>query len=275
MEHRTRLGKDYTFSQSSLQDYLDCPRRFELRYVDEMAWPAVEVEPALEHDTRQRDALLFHQLVQQHVLGMPQEALSAMASSPRASRWWHNFVALGPDTRGWTLHPEKGLAVRVGPHRLVCKYDLLAIRDGSAVIYDWKTFGRRPTEEWLRARVQTPVYMAVLAKAGAELNGGHAIATQRIRMVYWFAEYPNEPTDFEYDDDQLSRDWAFIEHLVKSIVQRADFPLTSDTRHCRFCPFRSLCDRGRDAGIDTDGAELVPDPAPADSRQGLGADFEL
>ena len=35
-----------TLSQSSLQDYVDCARRFQLRYLDRLSYPAIESEPA-------------------------------------------------------------------------------------------------------------------------------------------------------------------------------------------------------------------------------------
>jgi hypothetical protein len=48
-----------TLSQSSLQDYNDCPRRFELRYLQQLAYPAIETEPALENEKHQRKANIF------------------------------------------------------------------------------------------------------------------------------------------------------------------------------------------------------------------------
>ena len=40
------LPDDFHFSQGSLQDYVDCQRRFQLRYLMKLAWPAVDAEPA-------------------------------------------------------------------------------------------------------------------------------------------------------------------------------------------------------------------------------------
>ena len=46
------IDPDFTFSANSLQDYVDCPRRFELKYLLKRDWPAEESEPVLEweHD---------------------------------------------------------------------------------------------------------------------------------------------------------------------------------------------------------------------------------
>ena len=32
---------DFIFSAHNLQDYLDCPRRFELKYILKQPWPAI------------------------------------------------------------------------------------------------------------------------------------------------------------------------------------------------------------------------------------------
>ncbi|MCZ7553427.1 MAG: PD-(D/E)XK nuclease family protein [Anaerolineales bacterium] len=41
-----RLPEGFHFSQTNLQDYRECPRRFKLRYMLGLAWPAIESEPA-------------------------------------------------------------------------------------------------------------------------------------------------------------------------------------------------------------------------------------
>ena len=46
------LPEDFAFSQSALQDYADCARRFELRYVRDVRWPALETQSALAHETQ-------------------------------------------------------------------------------------------------------------------------------------------------------------------------------------------------------------------------------
>ena len=54
------LPADFQFSQGSLQDYADCPRRFQLGYILRLAWPAVEAEPVLESERRQLQGQAFH-----------------------------------------------------------------------------------------------------------------------------------------------------------------------------------------------------------------------
>ncbi len=68
--------------------------------------------------------------------------------------------------------PKSNLSAPLGKHRLLAKYDLIAVQDGKATIYDWKTYRKRPRNEWLAARTQTRVYRALLVQAGAHLNKG-------------------------------------------------------------------------------------------------------
>jgi hypothetical protein len=56
-----------TLCQSSLQGYVDCPRRFDLRYVQRLSYPAMESEPALENEKHQQEGEYFHRLAQQHL----------------------------------------------------------------------------------------------------------------------------------------------------------------------------------------------------------------
>jgi CRISPR/Cas system-associated exonuclease Cas4 (RecB family) len=245
----------FQFSQASLSDYADCPRRFQLRYVLEQEWPAVESEPLLERERLADLGRRFHRLVQQRVHGLPADQLARSASSdPDLARWWNNYARL--EAEGWRFSPdglvlppqrraEVLMSVPFGAHRLVAKYDLLAQGEGRAVIVDWKTERKRPDRAALQSRWQTRVYRYVLAKSDPSL------APDSIAMVYWFAEYPSDPEVLAYDAAQLAADENDVRGLVAEIESRAEavWPLTPDERKCRFCTYRSLCDRGIAAGI--------------------------
>lgn len=239
-----QLPFDFTFSQSSLQDFFDCPRRFQLRYMQQMVWPALESEPAEQYERRLQEAKLFHRLVQQHLLGLPAERLAALAAGPSLERWWRNYLSVDLGLNGYAQYTELALSCSVEGHRLTAKYDLVAVRNGNALIYDWKTYTRRPRDEWLAARWQTRVYRALLAHAGAHLDNGQPFAPEHIEMIYWFAEFPSEPARFRYDAAQFERDWSALRELVREISAARNFPLTADRRACRACAYRSFCDRG-------------------------------
>jgi CRISPR/Cas system-associated exonuclease Cas4 (RecB family) len=264
-----KLHQPFTFSQSSLQDYVDCPRRFELRYIEKLDWPAEEAEPALENERRMADGNFFHRLAQQFLLGLPAEKLTRLATSSDLARWWDNFhQSFSSPTDLGSLHPEVALSTPIGNHRLLAKFDLITVRDGAATIYDWKTYHKRPNNEWLAVRMQTKVYRYLLANAAAQLNGGTPIPPSRITFTYWFADFPTDPATFPYDDTQYKRDEAGLQKLVPDIETAQTFPMTDDQGKCRFCPYRSYCNRGTSAG-DWRDAELE-----AEAHESFDINFE-
>jgi CRISPR/Cas system-associated exonuclease Cas4 (RecB family) len=246
-----------TLSQSSLQDYQDCPRRFELRYLQRLAYPAVETEPALENEKHQQEGEYFHRLAQQHLIGIPAEQVGRLANTENLQRWWANFLDLGglKDLRGMELYPEITLSAPLGKFRLVAKYDLIAVDKDHVTIFDWKTYRKRPKNEWLHVRWQTRVYRALLVQAGRHLNGGKTFTPEQIEMVYWFADFPTEPARFIYKADQFKRDWDALTKIANEISTGSDFPKTDEVSKCSYCPYRSYCNRGIRAGDSAD-AEL-------------------
>jgi hypothetical protein len=271
------LPEGFQFSQSSLQDFVDCARRFRLRYLDRLAWPAVAAEPADEYEARAADGATFHRLVHQHLVGLSAERLTELAEQARADvggadagslpEWWRNYLEDGPQGLPALRHAEVGLSAPLGGYRLAAQYDLVAVEPGErAVIVDWKTSHRRTIGTALAARLQTRVYRYLLVRAGAALSGGRPIRPEQVEMVYWFANFPDEPERLRYDAALFQADEVLFDHLIAAI-QREDadgFPLTDDVRQCEFCTYRSLCNRGAQAGDvnAVDDVELLSETAP-------------
>lgn len=240
-----------SLSQSSLQDYYDCPRRFELRHLQKLSYPAIETEPALENEKHQREGENFHRLVQQYFIGIPAAQVEKLANSDNLERWWANFINNKDLTRLKNLtglKTEVTLSAPLGDFRLVAKYDLIAADGNKLHIYDWKTYRKRPRSEFLALRFQTRVYRALLVQAGAFLNGGSPITPEQVEMTYWFSNFPNDPAHFPYTTDQFQRDWDALVNLSAEIKNASNYPKTDDTTHCLYCPYRSYCNRGIRAG---------------------------
>jgi len=230
---------------------MDCARRFQLRYVDRLSYPAIESEPTLENEKHQQAGEYFHRLVQQYLVGIPAEQITKLANTPNLQRWWENFRA-APELQRLQdidrLYAEATLSAPLGQFRLLAKYDLIAIENNKVTIYDWKTYRKRPRNEWLSTRMQTRVYRALLVHAGAHLNNNQPFEPEQIEMVYWFSDFPNEPARFEYTSAQYKRDWDTLIKLSDEIKSAALFPLTDDQTKCLFCSYRSYCERGVRAG---------------------------
>ncbi|MEA3377910.1 MAG: PD-(D/E)XK nuclease family protein [Chloroflexota bacterium] len=269
------LPADFQFSQGSLQDYVDCPRRFELRYVRRLRWPAVEVAPPAELERHLQQGAAFHRLIHQHLLGLPVERLSATVVDPDLRRWWRDYLEGGPVDLPSERYPEVGLSTPVGRFRLVAQMDLVAVDVGErAVIVDWKTNRKRPSRESLADRLQTCVYPYLLVRAGAVLNGGDEIRPRQVTMLYWFANAPAQPERFEYDRHRYRADHGRLTGLIGEIEgvlegrdERDLLPRTDERRRCRYCLYRSFCRRGGEAGL--------LDEVPSDEVDDESFDLEL
>lgn len=235
-------------SQSSLQDYLDCALRFKLRYLDRLSYPAVESEPALENEKHQQEGEYFHRLVQQHLIGIPAEQIGKLANTPNLQRWWSNWLECHPSESLGKIYPEVTLSAPLGNYRLVAKYDLISVKDGNATIYDWKTYRKRPRNEWLFSRMQTRVYRAMLVRAGTHMNNGKPFEPEQVEMVYWFGDFPTDPAQFTYTSAQYKRDWDVLLKLAGEVESASSYPRTDDLQKCAFCTYRSYCERGVRAG---------------------------
>ncbi len=238
----------FTFSQRSLQDYADCPRRFQLRYLLDVRWPAAPDELPAERERRMQQGITFHRLLYRHLSGVPAPAITATVPDGDLRRWWLAYLNYPPrDLPTGARHPEVRLSVPLGDHRLVARYDLLAIDPGKrAVIVDWKTDRDRPSRVQLARRMQTLVYRYVLVEGGTQFNGGLPIAPDRVELVYWFANYPAQVERFDYDVAQHRAVAGQLASLIAEIAARREevWPLADDERRCRFCTYNTLCMRG-------------------------------
>ena len=276
----TQLPAPFSFSQSSLQAFEDCPRRFWLAYVEQLPWPAVEASPIQEHEALMRLGERFHRLVQRAEIGIdPQEIATGL--EPPIAAWFAAYRSQRPAdlpdqfveierVLSIPLLPATSLATASGaesapPFRLAAKYDLIAAEtDGRVVIIDWKTARRRSDPGTLRQRLQTIVYPYVLVEASAGLPWG-PVRPEQVEMRYWFTAAPGQPISFRYDAAQHAANHERLQHLLVAILsgeREADFPKVADTPHnrrrfCAYCIYRSRCNRGAAAGDldDLDDAE--------------------
>ncbi|MBI5565603.1 MAG: PD-(D/E)XK nuclease family protein [Chloroflexi bacterium] len=268
------LPPNFQFSQASLGDYVDCARRFQLRYLLEQSWPAVEAEPVLERERVMALGQRFHKLIQQHVEGLPVEALTPSPDEPELQHWWQSYLHAQTTTLRdlpAARRAEVALSIPLGAYRLVAHCDLIAAdadradRSDRVVIVDWKTEHRRATHEQLLNRLQTKVYRYVVTEVQQRPPG-------TVSMIYWFAQYPDQPEALPYDARQHADDQRYLTELITEIDGRAaqpgDWNKTPNERKCAYCTYRSLCNRGVVAGAispdDDLETELVIDLAELD-----------
>lgn len=259
-----QLPATFAFSQSSLQAYEDCARRFWLAYVQQLPWPAVEAAPVQDYERLMRLGANFHLLVERAEIGIDVAPLAATLEQPLAG-WFDAYQRHRPsDLPADFIEIEHVLSIPfVPPHavsaadngpsyRLAAKYDLIAAEpDGRVVIIDWKTTRRRTDPATLRQRLQTTVYPYVLVEASKGLPWG-PVQPEQVEMRYWFTAAPGQPIIFRYDSAQHDANHERLQRLLAEILAgrtEADFPKVPDTeinrqRFCSYCIYRSRCNRG-------------------------------
>src|SRR5258708_35176355 len=77
-----KLPPAFQLSQSSLQDFVDCARRFQLRSLMEQDWPAPPAEPLADAERAEILGKQFHLLVQRHSLGLPIDSVHITSALP-------------------------------------------------------------------------------------------------------------------------------------------------------------------------------------------------
>ena len=236
----------FRFTQGNLQDYVDCPRRFQLRYVQGQAWPGVVAEPFLEQEQHLERGAWFHRLVERYQLGVDADLLAASIADPQVRAWWEAYLAFDwvHELEG-ARYPELGVDVELDGYRFAAKYDLLVdVPDGRVVIFDWKTYPYAPSRRWFAERIQTRLYMLLVVEAARGVLG-REVRPEQVTMVYWVAG-AERALDFVYSEGQFSADRAFVLSLVREVgrVGDGEWPLAVRDERCGYCEFRSLCGRG-------------------------------
>ncbi|MBV7335589.1 PD-(D/E)XK nuclease family protein [Chloroflexi bacterium TSY] len=272
------LPETFSFSQSSLQAFEDCPRRFWLTYVEQLPWPAVEAAPVQDFEELMRLGSTFHRLVERAEIGLDPDLLS-QGLVPPLDGWFQAYQSDRPsELPSDHIEVERVLSIPFGDtngrYRLAAKYDLIAatnkgdnpgIGQAPVMIVDWKTNRRRPDPITLRHRLQTICYPYVLVEASANLPFG-PIQPEQVTMLYWFTAAPQQPIRFQYDSAQHAENGERLHQILAKILaytSEEDFPKVLDTeinrkRFCNYCVYRSRCNRGLTAGdIDElDGSDL-------------------
>ncbi len=260
---------DWTLSQSAIDTYQRCARRYYLRYVRGLDWPAPLTSSELDFEQAMRRGEQFHLLIQQHALGMDVTPMVEAGDDDILRTWWQSYLTQARSFVPGSMKAqftEIELAASIEDVTVMAKFDHVVFeQDGGMLIFDWKT-GVPRSQDHLARGWQSVVSQFIAAERGGQLRPSASdlqIAPGLIRLVYWHARDAGQPVRLRYDD-QLHE--AGRARLVSVIVEIKDlfaqgeesaFARTPDESQCRHCPYRSYCERGKEAG-----PEMEPDLQP-------------
>ena len=248
MKSAMDLPKNFNHSQKSLQDFLYCRRLFKYRYIERIKWPAVELHPINELEKRAQLGAEFHRIVHQFYSGVSEEKIEDYLGERIIKKWWTNFknsIVKNLDEADIYL-PEVRLYSYIGDSRLIAKIDLISIKpDGNRIIYDWKTSQKRPKREFLLSQFQSLVYPFLVISVDDRIYPWKKVDPDMVRMIYWFAEYPENIEIFKFDEKKFNESKEVITDTIEKIenMNYGDFIKTDQEVKCKFCIYRSLCGR--------------------------------
>lgn len=253
------MNKPLSLSQSSLQAFVDCPRLFQLKYLENVSWPASQVGPFLAFEQKIQLGIDFHRLSQQYFSGIDPDLLKSSIQGEELTQLFERFLLFADDLEFSKHWSEFVLAMPFQDQRLVIKIDLLIKNSqGRFQIYDWKTSHHKPDRSALSNRIQTILYPYLFLKASKNLFPDKIISPQAVEMIYWYGFHPEPLEVYQYSEEARKHSETVLLELIEQIKdfsrQESIFPLTNDRRRCQICPYRSLCKRGKEAGT----LELAP-----------------
>jgi len=236
-------------NQSNLQDFLDCPRRFQLKVIEKTVWPAAVAEPL---SMAEQSILLgnqFHRICQQYFSGLDPEIISDHIFDSALRTMWQNFLPFGEQLIGKFYRVENIISMPFLNHKLVAKFDLiLQINNQVYIIYDWKTSSKKPSRTDISQRVQTLLYPFIFTESGHKLFQFDNIPVEDVSMHYWYPLCSDPEEVFPYSSSEHERIFSFLSDTINKInlLIEADelFPLTEDLSKCQRCVFRAICQRG-------------------------------
>ncbi|MEM7112930.1 MAG: PD-(D/E)XK nuclease family protein [Chloroflexota bacterium] len=239
-----------SLSRFKLTTFLECQRRFQLRFLERLAWPLEPLSETVERSMARGQA--FHQLLERHFLGLPVN-VAALADG-RLREWWFALQQSGIQLPNGRYLPELDLTTPLlqteeGMFLLNGRFDLLIVGTENntpfAHLFDWKTGLPRPESE-LRHDWQTRLYLAMLAESGSAILGTPALSPDQIAITYWYVSEPDEPRTIRYSQAQHDTNWADLQAIAAQISTAHasnDWPLTDNLTYCRHCAYQAYCGR--------------------------------
>ncbi|PKO17171.1 MAG: hypothetical protein CVU39_05300 [Chloroflexi bacterium HGW-Chloroflexi-10] len=251
------LNRKFTFSQQKIHHYLECQRRFELKYILQQPWPAIRSQPVIEMERQMLEGQQFHLMAQQYLSSIDPVLIETQINSEKLNNWWQSFISFSNSFLTQQKQIETQLVGDIAGFRFIAILDLLVFQPPDHfLILDWKTNTQKPNRSIIEQQIQTRLYPSLLVTAGSSLLPNTSVSPAQVEMTYWFANHPNEYETFIYSKSKYEEDLIFFEHIVKEISQQTDFPKTEKESRCKFCEYRSLCNRGVQAGESIENDEI-------------------
>lgn len=246
-------------SQGHLSLLETCPRHFQHQILDQLSLKSL----SWEQEERLRSGSEFHQIMQQRSLQLPIEML--LTEDSQLNRWFRAFENAEPtlftaklaakdetdldeadlDEARFAESEHVRTIARLG-HSLVVVYDYVVLKSKTALILDWKTYGKPDRSQSIRESWQSRLYPYVLHES-SHYEADH------IEMRYWFFQsdgtaqrlsLPYSHATHAETDRRLTLLLIQLNHWLTAYTDHGiPFPQTQQFDHCDRCDHAMRCGR--------------------------------
>ena len=246
------LSDNFIFSANNLQDYLDCPRRFELKYLLKQNWPAISSQPVLELEKKILQGKQFHHLAHQYLSGIEKIILKNTIDDPELEIWFDRFQEYVDHYLNFQYISEFTAIMPYAGFRLMAVFDFISFDDANKIrIIDWKTTYHLPKMEIYHQHLQSILYPFLAYETSTKIFPQAILPKyQDISMEYWFPGFPENTISWVHSSVIHANNRELLSTLISEISKKepGDFERTSNDKSCAFCQYRSLCERGIQPG---------------------------
>jgi hypothetical protein len=193
-------------SQSQLNLLETCPPQFKKIYIDHLSSPmSLESQKSLHWGNQ------FHQLMQQHFLGLSIDSALVQYSNlnEMVKILFRSIIDKHTLSSEFWTEAEHYIAFKKDNYLLTAIYDLLIVRNNQVQILDWKTYLKPKDKKQLENDWQTRLYLYLLAETSTYLP-------ENISMTYWFIKDKHKPQylNFQYNQIQHNQTNLDLEKLL-------------------------------------------------------------
>ncbi|GEM_PF-1098671 len=227
-------------SQSQIQDFQFCHRKYYLAHVRRLAWPAPITPSFRKMEENMRQGKAFHLFVHRYLQNILPE--NGQPVDPAIQKWVDNFKAHHPLPAKAQIFTEKEVTTVLGDTIWIGDFDVLAVQPDRIQIFDWKTSEKPGDPLRLKNSPQTRLYLFLLLKNLNRFTRSRLNA-ENLEMIYWYPNAPLASVRIAYSNEKAQQDESYLQRISAQLSsdQAEDYLETDDRQKCSYCRYQKFC----------------------------------
>ena len=225
----------FIYSQNSINTYKSCPRKFKLKYIENLNWKKDDINSKEYYEgliTGSEFHLICERYFENIPLGIDKE------NNETFYTWIQNIKKILPIENNKIYLPEYEVRMNINKSIISAKYDLVIIDKDNIEIWDWKTENKQLEYKNLINRMQTIVYMFIAKEVIPKINNLDS-TYENISMKYYQPQFGNNAITINYTEEIHEENRESIKKYIE-FINNSEFNFRNNN-HCKYCEFNKLC----------------------------------